>query len=318
MYSPTLPCIFTIQPELPMKLIQPPAIVNQIQRIIEEATDKVILVTENFSPASHNLFHSIREIKKKQIDLICFVKSDNLEAMHKNWLEIEPVPIDYLHVNIFLNESQGLISSLSLQNLNQDSVEIAYLTETQHEYQELFQFYVSFINNRIQDSVGSLLLEENIVKEKILLEYINIPEFAEVSKIYHPASTIIKSYGAMINGLKTSRWLEWAENGKLIRDSFYEKDVLVKENPVHLSQAEHLFFCLLTAGIYRISVADLRPDTLLSEVVGSNRFPLFNHLQEVFKIRLPNCVLQTFGDVTEVVGKLLPQPSKNILRFQSC
>jgi hypothetical protein len=131
-----------------MKLIKPSEISGEIMTLLEEADEKVILVSPycKFSKW-YKLLRKFEELQERRIPVEFYVR----EGEHASIAEVEavgfdPIVIPGLHSKIYLNEKFGIVSSMNLLlSSDTNSLEIGYKTETKEEFEELQNFYNRYI-----------------------------------------------------------------------------------------------------------------------------------------------------------------------------
>ena len=146
-----------------MKLIKPSEISGEIMTLLEEADEKVILVSPycKFSKW-YKLLRKFEELQERRIPVEFYVR----EGEHTSIAEVEavgfdPIVIPGLHSKIYLNEKFGIVSSMNLLlSSDTNSLEIGYKTETKEELEELQNFYNRYIKRDTPkvnqpDTIGS-------------------------------------------------------------------------------------------------------------------------------------------------------------------
>lgn len=147
-----------------MKLIKPKQISGEIMTLMDEAEEKVIIV----SPYTQikkwvKLQNTFDDLKKRNIPIDFFYREGEEKAKKEvESLGVKPIPIESLHCKIYMNEKEGIVSSMNLyQYSDVNSLDIAYKTETKKEYKELKKFYESYILKKIDDKI----FKEDYIKE---------------------------------------------------------------------------------------------------------------------------------------------------------
>jgi len=138
-----------------MKLIKPKQISGEIMTLIDESDEFVVIVSpfvqlQNWT----KLRKTLCDLRKRNIPIEFYFRKGNKEAEQEiSSLQLEPIPVEKLHCKIFMNEKQGIVSSMNLyQFSDMHSLDIAYKTETKKEYKELLGFYKRYLkakNDRI-------------------------------------------------------------------------------------------------------------------------------------------------------------------------
>lgn len=131
-----------------MQLIKPKQISGEIMTLIEEASKQLIIVSPYYNICKwYKLLNAFDSLKNKNISVEFYVRQSEHESISeiKN-IGFTPFEILNLHTKLYLNESYGIVSSMNL-NVSSDtnSLDIAYKTETDEEYAELYKYYKTYI-----------------------------------------------------------------------------------------------------------------------------------------------------------------------------
>jgi len=297
-----------------MKLINTPEILPALEELVNNAVDKVILITEDFQfDSSCRLYQLLMEKKEQGVDILLYLSADASHSFNlARALDLQPTVIDHLHVNIFLNNDQAIMSSLNLAGLQENNIELAYKTETEREYQQLYEFYIAHIDALVFNSYGKMMLDAEIMNETILDDYFNpvLKEFNNpvAHKEYHPLSTFIKSFGYTNGEKPVGHWFYWKENGFLKSIIVYDRHGNITEeiNSKANNNDNHLYYGLINiiGGLYKASLKDINRKAELNKITGNQRITFFTHLQDTLNIRIPNCVLNNLDDVIDIVFEL--------------
>jgi len=138
-----------------MQLIKPSQISGEIMTLIEEADEKIIIVSPYIKISKwHKLLQRFETIKKRNIEVEIFVREGEKESIAEVvQIGFEPILIPNLHSKLYLNEKQGIVSSMNLHySSDAKSLDIAYKTENQKEYDDLIAYYSRYIKKRIGQS----------------------------------------------------------------------------------------------------------------------------------------------------------------------
>lgn len=138
-----------------MQLIKPRQISGEIMTLIEEADHKVILVTPYFKVRNwYKLLNTLNYIRSKSIDIEIFIRDGEMESIREvRELGFEPISIPNLHTKLYLNEKVGIVSSMNLlHSSDTNSLDIALKTETEKEYNELWDYYLRYIKRSSADT----------------------------------------------------------------------------------------------------------------------------------------------------------------------
>lgn len=132
-----------------MIYLKPKQISGEIMTLIEEADEKLIIISPYYNISKwHKLLGAFRIAKKKEIHVEFYVRD---ETDKKSFYEIKgidctPFEIPHLHTKLYLNEKYAIVSSMNL-NVSSDvnSLDIGHKTETKKEYEELYDYYERYI-----------------------------------------------------------------------------------------------------------------------------------------------------------------------------
>lgn len=155
-----------------MKLIKPKQISGEIMTLLDEAEQKIIIVSPYVQVSKwlkmKNVFN---QVKEREVEVEFYFREGEQKTKEEILkLDFAPIPINRLHAKFFMNESYGIISSMNLLSSSDiGSLDIAYKTETKKEYKELKEFYKKYINKKL-DKVLSIeevidSIEENICEK---------------------------------------------------------------------------------------------------------------------------------------------------------
>jgi hypothetical protein len=131
-----------------MKLIKPSQISGEIMTLMEEADEKVILVSPYFKVSNwQKLLKRFDSLKDRKIPVEIYVREAEWKSIEEvKMTGFEPITIPNLHTKLYLNEKYAIVSSMNLlQSSDAASLDIAYQTETKEEYEELVDYYNRYI-----------------------------------------------------------------------------------------------------------------------------------------------------------------------------
>jgi hypothetical protein len=133
-----------------MQLIKPKSISGEIMVLIEEADQKLILVSPycDFNKWT-KIQHCFDCALRKNIDIEFYVRDDSTKAIEQiRQLGIEPKLIQNLHTKLYMNEKYAIVASMNLlYSSDTNSLDIAYKTRTEEEYDELIDYYERYLKN---------------------------------------------------------------------------------------------------------------------------------------------------------------------------
>lgn len=135
-----------------MKLIKPSEISAKILSLLDESDEWVVLVSPYMKISKwYKFIKKINELKKRKIITEIYIRDDpeNKATYHDlDRLSLEYYKIPHLHCKLYMNERDGIVTSMNLLlSSEMSSLEIGYATETRTEYNELFGFYQRYIHN---------------------------------------------------------------------------------------------------------------------------------------------------------------------------
>ncbi len=135
-----------------MKLIKPKEISGAIMTLIEEADEKVIIISPYYNIQQwKKLLNSLSSLKRRNVDIEFYVREGEVNSINELKCQgFSAIPISNLHTKLYLNEKEAIVSSMNL-NISSDtnSLDIALKTENNEEYKELYQYYNRYIKNTL-------------------------------------------------------------------------------------------------------------------------------------------------------------------------
>lgn len=145
-----------------MQLIKPSQISGEIMTLIEEADEKIIIVSPYIKISKwHKLLQRLETIKKRNIEVEIFVREGEKESIAEVvQIGFEPILIPNLHSKLYLNEKQGIVSSMNLHySSDTKSLDIAYKTENVKEYDDLKAYYKRYIETWVHQNTQTMSIE---------------------------------------------------------------------------------------------------------------------------------------------------------------
>jgi len=133
-----------------LKFIQPQQISSHIMTLMDEADEKLIIISPYYKFNKwHKLLETLKRLEAKNIDVQFYVREgENNSIDELQYFGVQPRLIHNLHAKLYMNEKTAIFSSMNLtQSSDINSLDIGYITETSEEYQELYNFYVRYIQN---------------------------------------------------------------------------------------------------------------------------------------------------------------------------
>lgn len=133
-----------------MQLIKPSQISGEIMTLLEEADQKIILVSPYFKISKwYKLLNRLDTIKTRNLDVEIYVREGEYESIEEVIkIGVQPRTIPNLHTKLYLNEKDGIVSSMNLLlSSDTNSLDIALKTENKQEYDDLLGYYIRYIQN---------------------------------------------------------------------------------------------------------------------------------------------------------------------------
>lgn len=158
-----------------MILLKPSQISGEIMTLIEEADNKLIIVSPYCKFSDWNKFlNTIKYLKRKKTLVEFYVR----ENESKSILEIQeigfnPIQVPNLHTKLYINEKYAIVSSMNLLTYSDmNSLDIAYKTESKSEYDELIEYYNRYLNIHSHNEKKNNSNEQQIIKNGEWIEYL--------------------------------------------------------------------------------------------------------------------------------------------------
>jgi hypothetical protein len=145
-----------------MQLIKPSLISGEIMTLIEEADEKLILISPYYKIRKwYKLLKRLNAVKNKDIEITVYVRENERESMDEI-LEIgfQPIPIPNLHAKLYLNEKYAIVSSMNLLlSSDTNSIDIGFKTENEQEYDQIWDYYVRYIKSLVPKPLLPLVVD---------------------------------------------------------------------------------------------------------------------------------------------------------------
>lgn len=126
-----------------MKFIKPKEISGTIMTLMDE-TEEHLIITSPYNKLSkwYKLINCFKDLKNKNIPIDFFVRKGETESIGEvKELGIEPIEVPNLHCKLYMNEKHAIVTSMNLLLSSEiNSLEMAYMTETAEELEELKDF----------------------------------------------------------------------------------------------------------------------------------------------------------------------------------
>ena len=152
-----------------MKLISPSIISGEIFKIIDEADERLVLVSPYIKINGWpKLTNRLKSAIKKGLDVKMYVRDgqNNLNSIDElQQLGITPCLIPNLHAKLYFNEKNAVTTSMNLLiSSDQYSLEIGHKVQTDEEYEDIVDYFNKYIvpfeknlsdfNTTLEDEIG--------------------------------------------------------------------------------------------------------------------------------------------------------------------
>lgn len=128
--------------------LKPNNVSGEILNLLDEAKEKVIIVSPYCKfDKWYKLVKKLKDLKERNIEVEFYIR-DNEPDSYKQVLDIgiTPICIPNLHAKLYLNEKNGIVTSMNLLLSSEiNSLELGYKTDTKEEYTELLSFYETYL-----------------------------------------------------------------------------------------------------------------------------------------------------------------------------
>ncbi|MCU7550401.1 hypothetical protein OCK74_14870 [Chitinophagaceae bacterium LB-8] len=131
-----------------MQLIKPKQISGEIMTLFDDADKKVIIVSPYYKVEKwYKLRNCFDDLKRRNIEVEFYVRENEWESINElKAIGFAPISIPNLHTKLYLNEKYAIVSSMNLLlSSDNNSLDIALKTETEAEYEQLYQYYTRYI-----------------------------------------------------------------------------------------------------------------------------------------------------------------------------
>jgi hypothetical protein len=131
-----------------MQVIKPKQISGEIMTLFEDANEKVIIISPYYKIEKwYKLRNCFDDLRRRKVDVEFYVRENEWESINElKAVGFNPISIPNLHTKLYLNEKYAIVSSMNLLlSSDTNSLDIALKTETEVEYEQLFQYYTRYI-----------------------------------------------------------------------------------------------------------------------------------------------------------------------------
>ncbi|MEZ7505374.1 hypothetical protein [Flavobacterium sp. Arc2] len=141
-----------------MILLKPNNVSGEILNLLDEANEKVIIVSPYCKfDKWYKLVKKLKDLKNRNIEVEFYIR-DNEPDSYKQVVDIgiTPICIPNLHAKLYLNEKYGIVTSMNLLLSSEiNSLELGYKTESKIEFGELLSFYETYLlKGKIKESIA--------------------------------------------------------------------------------------------------------------------------------------------------------------------
>lgn len=160
-----------------MKLIKPSQISGEILTLFEEADEKVIIVSPYCKISKwYKLLAKLKSLIARDIEIEFYVRDGEIQTIQEiEQIGIHPICIKNLHSKIYMNEKIGIVSSMNLLlSSEMNSLDIAYKTTNEEEYNELLDYYNRYIK---QTDKQQMNFDNNFLFETVSNKFTQIRIF---------------------------------------------------------------------------------------------------------------------------------------------
>lgn len=135
-----------------MEIIKPSQISGEIMTLIDEADERVILVSPYFRISKWFKFlNKLEAAKKRNIQIDIYVREGEIESINEVLaIGLQPITVPYLHTKLYLSEKDAIVSSMNLLlSSDTNSLDIALKTQNEEEYKELLEYFTRYIHRSV-------------------------------------------------------------------------------------------------------------------------------------------------------------------------
>ncbi|WP_116789539.1 hypothetical protein [Flavobacterium psychrotrophum] len=136
-----------------MQFLKPNNISGEIMNLFDEAKEKVVIVSPYCKfDKWFKLVAKIKKLRERNIEVEFYIRDNEKEAYDQVMeLGITPITVANLHAKLYFNENKAIVTSMNLLLSSEiNSIDIGYLTESHKEYNEITDFYATYLKK--QDS----------------------------------------------------------------------------------------------------------------------------------------------------------------------
>ncbi len=146
--------------------------------LFDEAKEKVVIVSPYCKfDKWFKLVAKIKKLRERNIEVEFYIRDNEKEAYDQVMeLGITPIRVANLHAKLYFNENKAIVTSMNLLLSSEiNSIDIGYLTENHKEYNEITDFYTTYLKKQ-----DSRLSEDFYIDWRELLNTQLVSRFSKV------------------------------------------------------------------------------------------------------------------------------------------
>ena len=139
-----------------MKLVKPNQISGEIMTLLDEADEKVVIVSPYCKIDKwYKLINKFSALQERKIPIEFYVRENETDSISQiRQLGIEPITVSNLHAKLYMNEKYAIVTSMNLLLSSEiNSLEIGYKTTSRAEYDELIEFYNRYLKKETREII---------------------------------------------------------------------------------------------------------------------------------------------------------------------
>lgn len=297
-----------------MELIRPAEVTGKILSLIEDAEKSLVIISPYNNFIDFNKFiKRFKEAKEKGIEILYYSRKNEI---HKGMdlIGIEPLLIENLHAKLYLNEKYAIFSSMNLVKYSDDfSIDFAFKTETQAEYDAAVNFYESFIKSKIFSKADTLTPPNDFINEVPFKNFFEADVYKEelvrLHKTYHNGSCFIKEVGHLRGESKIGLWFYFSPSGLLEKTESYFNDEVASSIINYKGKVSRYDLVAsisnVIGGLFDTSINDLYFKSKIKRYTKGQNEKLFKYLQSQLNISYIDNTKETMEGLIEDIHEQL-------------
>lgn len=271
-----------------MELIRPAEVTGKILSLIEDAEKSLVIISPYNNFIGFNKFiKRFKEAKEKGIEIAYYSRKNEI---HKGMdlIDIEPFLIENLHAKLYLNEKYAIFSSMNLVKYSDDfSIDFAFKTETEAEYQEAVHFYENYIKKRLHPTSLEQSASNEFLSEVPFQNFFNSDiykdEQVKCHKTYHTGNSFIKEVGYLKGETKIGLWFYFNSFGLLEKTETHFNDEVTSTVINYKGKVSRYDLVAsignVIGGLFNTSINDLYFKSKIKRYTKGQNEKLFKYLQ---------------------------------------